>query len=135
MFLSHLSYKQRKVFLGLAKQILTVDDNRIDSQEESYLRGICGEMSLGYNDEVAVEFNEYASIFVESDIRRIVLIEAIALGYSNNIYHDNQNKFTDELAVLFGIETTELDKIEEMMNQFRNIQDSFIDFISVKVGN
>ena len=46
MFLASLSYKQRKVFLGLAKEILQVDDGVMDNYEEDYLRSLCSEMSL-----------------------------------------------------------------------------------------
>ena len=55
MFLASLSYEQRKVFLSLAKEILTVDDGLIDSREEEYLRSLCSEMSLSFNDDLKIE--------------------------------------------------------------------------------
>ncbi len=129
MFLSSLSYTQRKVFLGLAKEILTVDDGVIDKYEENYLRGLCAEMSLSFNDEIIIEKLEIKSHFEEISAKRILLLELVALGHSNKEYDDMQDKYTDEICNLIEISINELRDIESLLKQYHEIQNQFIQFI------
>jgi len=129
MFLASLSYEQRRIFLGLAKEILTIDDGKIDSAEDSYLRGLCAEMSLSFSDEININKEKLIEYFPEKEYRRIVLLELVALGYSNSDYHISQDKYTDEMATLLEIPITELRKFEELMGKYKKIQDEFIQCI------
>ncbi len=129
MFLSTLSYKQRKVFLGLAKEILTVDDGVIDNHEESYLRGLCSEMSLSFNDELIIEKAMLKDYFDDTESKKILLLELVALGHSNNDYHIEQDKFTDNICKLVEISIEELNNIEKLLKQYNEIQNKFIEFI------
>ena len=126
MFLASLSYKQRKVFLGLAKEIILVDDGIIDDAEEAYLRGMCSEMALSYDDDNQIEKELLIKQFPEIEVRRVVLLELIALSYSNKVYHDSQNKFTDQIASLLEVPIKELRKFEELFENYQNIKNEFI---------
>lgn len=129
MFLSRLSYKQRKIFLGLAKEILVVDDGEIDKFEEEYLRGLCAEMSLSFSDETVIKKEELKEYFFKEQDKRILLLELIALGYSNENYHDLQNKYTDDICTLLELSTEELDSVEELLKDYHQIQNKFIEYI------
>lgn len=129
MFLASLSYKQRKVFLGLAKEILTVDDGVLDNHEEDYLRSLCSEMSLSFNDELTIEKSELKDYFDETESKKILLLELVALGHSNKDYHISQDKYTDEICSLVDIPIDELRKIEILLEQYNKIQNEFINFI------
>jgi len=129
MFLASLTYKQRKVFLGLAKEILTVDDGVMDNHEEDYLRSLCSEMSLSFNDELTIEKSEIKNCFDESETKRILLLELVALGHSNKNYHELQDNYTDNICNLINISIDELRKIEDLLKQYNDIQNKFIEFI------
>jgi len=129
MFLASLTYKQRKVFLGLAKEILTVDDGVMDNHEEDYLRSLCSEMSLSFNDELIIEKSEIKIFFDESETKKILLLELVALGHSNKDYHELQDKYTDDICNLINISIDELRKIEDLLKQYNDIQNKFIEFI------
>ncbi len=129
MFLASLSFKQRKVFLGLAKEILTIDDGIVDNHEEDYLRSLCSEMSLSFNNELIVEKSEIKNYFDEVASKKILLLELVALGYSNKDYHEAQDKYTDEICVAIDMPIEELRKIEELLKQYHEIQEKFIQFI------
>ncbi|MFA6192974.1 MAG: hypothetical protein WC665_11575 [Sulfurimonas sp.] len=129
MFLASLSYKQRKVFLGLAKEILTIDDGVMDNYEEDYLRSLCSEMSLSFNDELIVEKSEIKNYFNERESKKILLLELVALGHSNKEYHETQDKYTDEICNLVSIPMEELRDIENLFEQYNKIQNKFIEFI------
>jgi hypothetical protein len=129
MFLTSLTYKQRKVFLGLAKEILTVDDGIMDNHEEDYLRSLCSEMSLSFNDELIIEKSEIKNYFDESETKKILLLELVALGHSNKDYHKLQDKYTDDICNLINVSIDELRKIEDLLKQYNDIQNKFIQFI------
>jgi hypothetical protein len=40
MFLNILTHQQKRIFLGLAKKILTIDDGNIDKLEKECLQGV-----------------------------------------------------------------------------------------------
>jgi hypothetical protein len=129
MFLSALSYQQRKVFLGLAKQVLNIDDGEIDSSEESALRSLCAEMSLSFNDDEYVEIGNLHEIYSELEAKKILLIELVALCYSNNEYHANQDAYTDKVAKALQLPLDDLRQVEKLLKQQSEIQTQFIDFV------
>lgn len=126
MFLSALSLAQKRVFLGLAKEILVIDDDRIDCSEEACLRGLCSEMSLSYNDEQKIPNGEIINIFSEIESRRIVLLELIALGYSNQEYHESQGNFASEMAEYLNIPRAELRTMENLVREHMILRDKFM---------
>lgn len=129
MFLASLTYKQRKVFLGLAKEILTVDDGVMDNHEEDYLRSLCSEMSLSFNDELIIEKSEVKNYFDETESKKVLLLELVALGHSNKDYHELQDKYTDDICKFLDIPIEELRNIEDLLKQYNDIQNKFIQFI------
>lgn len=129
MFLSSLSYEQRRVFLGLAKEILKVDDGKIDHAEDVHLRGLCSEMSLSFTEEQIADVGELMKVFPEMEARRVVLLELVALGFSNNDYHPSQDQYTDDMAETLEIPIDELRRIEALLEKYYKIQNEFIDYI------
>lgn len=129
MFLSELNYKQRKIFLSLAKEILLVDDGIMDYQEEKYLRSLCAEMSLSFHDELVVDKSELNNYFDKIEVKKIILIELIGLGFSNENYHKNQEVYIKRICEIFDISSDILKDIEELMKQYQVIQNQIVDFI------
>ena len=126
MFLSSLSLSQKKIFLGLAKEILVADDNQIDHAEEAYLRGLCSEMYLSYTDEKKVSKTELVKFFPEVDARRVILLELLALGFSNQDFHQSQDIFTDEIAKHLNIPIPELRAMEPLVQEHMKLRDKFV---------
>lgn len=126
MFLSSLSLPQKKIFLGLAKEILIADDNQIDHAEGAYLRGLCSEMALSYTDEKKVSKTELVEFFPEVEARRVVLLELVALGFSNQDYHQSQDAFTDEMAKHLDIPIPELRTMEQLVQEHMVLRDKFV---------
>jgi len=129
MFLSSLSHIQKKIFLGLAKEILIADDDQIDHREEAYLRGLCSEMSLGYNDENNIDKKELILFFPEIEARRVLLLELVALAYSNQNYHESQDKYTDDMANTLDIPIKDLRIMEQLVHEHIIIRDKFVTII------
>ena len=129
MFLASLNLEQRKNFLGLAQEILVVDDGHIDQHEETYLRGLCSEMSLSMSEKVSVDKSKLRDVFKEKEEKKILLMELVALCYSNKDYHEEQDEFTDKICALIDMPTEDLRAIERLFLEFNKVQDRIIDFI------
>lgn len=130
MFLTAFNYRQKQVFLGLAKKILLVDDGKIDQDEDAYLRSICAEMAIGIHDEENVGAPELTKVFPFPHERRIVLVEAVALAYSNMDYNVSEDTYIRNLVNLFEMDLEDLQKIVQMMKGYKLIQKQFVDFIA-----
>lgn len=129
MFLSELNYKQRKIFLGLAKEVLVVDDGKMDYHEEKYLRNLCAEMSLSFNDEFIVNKSELSTYFDTIEVKKIVLLELIGLGFSNRTSDLSQETYIQNICDIFSMPLSILKNIEEILKQYQVMQDKIIEFI------
>lgn len=129
MFLSKLSYKQRKIFLGIAKEILITDDGTVDIFEEEYLRGLCQEMSLSYKDEVLLHKEQLKDFFIDENHKKILFIEIVALAYSNRNYHQLQKEYIENLCEILNFDKNDILGIKEYIKSFFDLQDSLIKYI------
>lgn len=130
MFLNSLNYEQKKVFLSMAKQILISDDGTIDSDEENYLMSICNEMSLGKDDEISYENDILKEIFTSKEESRLILVELIALAYSNGKYHENEKKFILNIINAMDLKEDILKDIEILVKTYFETQKSIVAFIA-----
>lgn len=129
MYLEKLNYEQRKIFLSLSKEVLTADDSKIDYLEESYLRHLCQEMSLSFNDEMSIDKKNLEEYFSKIIDKKIVIMELIALAYSNNEYHINQKVYIEEISNYLGFDKNILSEIEFLIEDFFKFQSKLNNFI------
>lgn len=129
MYLEKLNYEQRKIFLSLSKEVLTADDSKIDYLEESYLRHLCQEMSLSFNDEMSIDKKNLEEYFSKNIDKKIVIMELIALAYSNNEYHINQKVYIEEISNYLGFDKNILSEIEFLIEDFFKFQSKLNNFI------
>ncbi len=130
MFLQNLNYKQKKIFLGMAKEILVADDGTIDEQEDNYLRAICSEMSLGVDDEVVIDHKDLKELFASEEETRLILVELIALAYSNGEYHQNEKKYILSIIDALKCKESILGEIEDIVKIYFETQRKIISFIT-----
>lgn len=121
MFLNGLNYKQRKQFLGLAIEILSIDGD-IDAEEESYLRGLCGEMALSRTDAVENPQHDIVDVFAESSERRIVIMELFGLAFSNNEFHPKQEGYIQDIVEKFSVGQSVVESCKELVQQYGKLE-------------
>ncbi len=129
MYLEKLNYEQRKIFLSLSKEVLTVDDSKIDYLEESYLRHLCQEMSLSFNDEMSIDKKNLGEYFSKSTDKKILIMELIALSYSNDEYHINQKNYIEQISNYLEFDNKILTEIEYLIKDFFKFQLKLNNFI------
>jgi len=96
---------------------LAVDDGTIDEDEGSYLVAICTEMALGFEDEIIIPMEELPSIFTTRKEQRIVLVELLALAYSNSEYHKNEKSFIQTVLKIFSLNNQTVEDIELLVKE------------------
>ena len=129
MFLNNLEFKQKEVFLGIAKEILIVYGIR-DQTEEDYLRSICAEMSLSQTDGKSIELKELPLIFKTQKEKNLVMVELIALAFLNGEYHEKEKKYINKVVSVFEMQASSIKEIERLVNRFFSVQKAIVSFIS-----
>ena len=121
MFLNELTYIQKKQFLGLATEILSVDGG-IDSKEERYLRGLCGEMSLSRSDAAENPQHDITEIFVEPVARRIVIVELFGLAFANYEFHPKEKEYIETIGQKLAIEARIMESCKELVEEYGELE-------------
>ena len=104
MFLNRLTTDEKKSFLELAHHIARSDDNFSDKQKE-IIATYCLEMQIediDYNEE-NYNLDTTLSKFINSINQKIVLLEVMALVYSDNVLHEEEKKILDVMISKFSL--------------------------------
>lgn len=104
MFLNRLSTEEKTGFLELAHHIARSDNNFSESQK-SILEKYCMEMQvedIEYNED---DFDIYNTLdkIQNHRSRKIVLLEIMALIYSDDFLHEEERKVLEKILEEFGL--------------------------------
>ncbi|MBQ7611939.1 MAG: hypothetical protein IJU92_02580 [Spirochaetaceae bacterium] len=127
VFLSELTYKQKKIFLNLAHHLLNID-GEFDQFESDYLRAICAEMGLSHADIEPFELNSLKEVFSDYEAKKILLTESMALAFCNDEYDVSEKNFIQDLAKRIDL-ISEVDKIKNMVEAHFKNQKQMISYI------
>ena len=114
MFLNKLDNKEKIAFLELAHHIARSDNDFSDKQKE-IISTYCLEMQIkdiaykedGYNLDITL------SKFKNDDNKKVVLLEVMALVYSDNILHKEEKKILDVMIAKFNLNPILIDVYSE----------------------
>ena len=104
MFLNKLKEKEKVAFLELAYYVAN-SDNDFSSKEEEVINSYCVEMQIDNIDFDKSKFNLDLTLSnIESaQSQKIVLLEIMALIYSDNILHQAEEKVLQSMAEKFQL--------------------------------
>lgn len=127
MFLHKLEKDEKTEFLSLARHLAHVDDNNIDEREEYMLRYMCAEMGLGYDptEVEPYEAERVARVFFREKARRILLLEAVGVCYSNGAMDERQRETLREILGRFSMDEGFLARAEDVVARQLAIMDEF----------
>ena len=104
MFLNRLKKKEKKAFLELAHHIARSDNDFSESQKD-IIGKYCMEMQLDdikYNDK-KFNLDKTLSKIDSSKSQKIVLLEIMALVYSDSLLHVKEKKVLDAMIKKFNM--------------------------------
>lgn len=104
MFLNQLSMPEKQAFLEIAHYIANVDEDFCEA-EELIIDKYCMEMQI---DDVNFEpssfdLNSKLSIFTKDSHKKILLLEIMALVYSDEVLHKKEENALDSIVKYFGL--------------------------------
>jgi len=104
MFLNRLKKKEKVAFLELAHHMAR-SDNDFSEAQQSIINTYCMEMQIDdiKYDEKKFSLKKTLSKFKKSKSQKIILLEIMALVYSDNVLHDEEKKVLDVMIKKFGI--------------------------------
>ncbi len=104
MFLNRLNEKEKAAFLKLAYYVAT-NDNDFSIEEKEIINVYCMEMQINNIDFDKSNF-DLDSILLEiesSESQKIVLLEIMALVYSDNILHQSEKDVLEKMVNKFNL--------------------------------
>lgn len=104
MFLGLLKKDEKAAFLKLAHHVGRSDGDFSEKQQE-IISTYCFEMQIAdteYNEN-EFDLDTVLKMFDTSKSQKIVLLEIMALVYSDNILHQEEKKIIDRMLELFGL--------------------------------
>jgi uncharacterized tellurite resistance protein B-like protein len=105
MFLGLLNQEEKVAFLQLAHHMARSDGDFSDKQKE-IITTYCYEMRIEdiEYDENSFNLNSLLKTIKDKKSQKIFLLEIMALVYSDNILHEEEEKILNSLINIFGFE-------------------------------
>ena len=120
MFLSQLSEKEKNAFISLS--VHASNSNGIFADEEKVMiQEYCKEMGIPFFDaNNAISMDEVVDVFKASElqIKKIVLLELISVGYASGDYCDKERAYLRDVAEKIGVDSEKLGQIEDWVQGF-----------------
>jgi uncharacterized tellurite resistance protein B-like protein len=104
MFLNRLKKKEKKAFLELAHHIAR-SDNDFSENQKTIIAKYCMEMQMEDIKYSAEKFDIYNTLekIKSKRSRKIVLLEIMALIYSDDFLHEEERKVLEKVLEEFGL--------------------------------
>ncbi|HZF71239.1 hypothetical protein [Sulfuricurvum sp.] len=104
MFLNKLSEIEKVAFLELAHHVARRDNDFLDIEKEM-IRAYCTEMQINdidYNEN-QFDIDDTLAKIQDTQSRRIVTLEIMAIIYADNILHEEEQKVIEIMLEKFGL--------------------------------
>ncbi len=125
MYLSLLSEKEKKLFLGLAYKLSSID-GEFSEEEKIMIDSYCMEMHIKHEKEIQNmslhNIIKDLSNIKDLKIKKIIVFEAIGLAMSDRKYDEEERELILNLANNFKIEEKFIIQSEELLYKFINNQ-------------
>ncbi len=105
MFLNMLEKKDKEVFLQLAHYIARSDSD-FSSKQKDIISTYCQEMQIDDIDFDSITFDLETVLQEVSNkkAQKVILLELMALVYSDNILHEQEQKVIDKMLEAFNLD-------------------------------
>ena len=125
MYLEALNNREKELFLSLAYN-LSAADKDYSPEERVTVASYCREMGIDFDmskvnlsvDEVIDEISKVCS----SQIKRIIIFEAMRLTMADLDYDDDERVILKKAMDKFGLDTAFHDQCEGLINEFIELQ-------------
>ena len=119
MFLYQFNLMEKMAFVQLAKEMVTVDDGKIDEREYGLINVMANEMQVAIESALSIEFDleQLAGEFKSPQSKRICIAELLSLALVNSAFHEKQKLLLDSLVNLFEMDLEELNEIKAWVRE------------------
>ncbi|MCU0285589.1 MAG: TerB family tellurite resistance protein [Acidobacteria bacterium] len=132
MFLSRLNLDQRKAFLALSMKIIG-SDGAFEPRERQLIEAMRYEMALFTETDIPkgyVSVEEMAKTFDTRQSQVILMLECIALAYSDEMFHEEEQKILRELALIFNFTEAEATAMENWTLRYKALVKEAVDMFT-----
>jgi len=121
MFLSNLNEEQQLAFLSIAMKIVGADGH-LDPKERRMIEAMRFEMGLLNEAKLPQgSIEELAKPFDNRKAQTSVMLESIALAYSDNDFSGEEQKILRALALIWGISEDDATEMENWVLDYNKL--------------
>lgn len=135
MFLKQLNQEEKEIFLKLAIAVIRADE-KIEESEKAFITEYAHEMDIpSYDLNVDIEANSLFKTVNEKStntVKRIFLVELTACAYADGDFGKEESDLINSMIKEFGLEKSDLDKCEELLNNYTSAAAALSSFIQEK---
>ena len=132
MFLSQLSYQEKKMFLDLSVHVAKANDV-FAAEEKAMISAYCTEMQLPaielYETEPMETITAYFAL-ADEHVKKIVMIEVLGLAYSDGDFDNKEIDFVKKFASEIGITEDVFDALHDAIKEYYFICKKLADAIA-----
>jgi len=130
MFLRNLNEEQQKAFLAIAMKIVGAD-GQLTPEERRLIEAMRFEMGLLQEATLPTgSVEELAQPFDSRQAQATVLMEGIALAYSDNDFSGEEQKILRALALIWGIPEEDATEMENWVLEYKKLQEKAKEILS-----
>jgi tellurite resistance protein len=122
MFLQVLKNQEKEAFLELAHLVANAN-GVVDEREKKVIEQYDIEMGLNVKVEELQELtlDQIVEAFTNEESKKVAFLEAIALAFADQIYHEEQKKMINELREAFGFSQEYYQEVKQWIIDFNKI--------------
>lgn len=132
MYLAKLSNQKRYMFRDLEIYISKID-GEFNDWEKNIINVHCVEMRIDNNnyenvlpyDELLIKLRNECN----SEEKRIIFIELLAVVLADNVYHDAEREMIERLAEILDVDLVDIQIAINLINNLKTVYEDFSHFV------
>lgn len=130
MYLSELTEKEKKMFLGLAYAVSCADSD-VSNKEKDTIEQYCEEMNIEKPSffENTADIIEKISATSNLQSKKIIVFELVGLAIIDSNYNKVEKDLIEKIATNFGLENDFVKNCYDIINEYLIFQDKVNNFV------
>lgn len=126
MFLHLITEKNKQLFLSLTKSLCHADGHFTDD-ERAMVEQYCKELEIASDSADAVsdpkELMQQLAASSDAREKKIIVFELLGLAHVDKEFSADERRFVEELRTVFEMDTDYIQRAEELIRSYLDIQD------------
>ncbi len=135
MYLHKLEKDEKTAFIGFARHLAHLDDDKLDEKEEYMLRYMCAEMGLEPDAYASSGIGPYSEdallkVFFREEARKVLILEGVGVCYCNGTFDQKQKAELVSLAGKLSLPEDFVSRADAVIQKQMEVMNEFDSLVS-----